>query len=144
MRMHPSIIEATRLTREGRLAEATALLRGMFARSAGSVPAAEPVVLRKEPVLLPGSVAPPGPQGERRRSGSFDTLIPAGPHDRLTYKLYVPAGASAGAPLLVMLHGCTQTPDDFAKGTRMNHLAAEFGFLVAYPQQPRSANASRC
>jgi poly(hydroxyalkanoate) depolymerase family esterase len=61
------------------------------------------------------------------------------------YKLYLPQGRSArGLPLLVMLHGCTQDPDDFAIGSRMNSLAEEFGFLVAYPSQPSSANPSSC
>jgi poly(hydroxyalkanoate) depolymerase family esterase len=63
------------------------------------------------------------------------------------YKIYTPASAansSALLPLLIMLHGCGQTPDDFAKGTRMNALAEEFRMLVVYPEQTREAHSNRC
>jgi poly(hydroxyalkanoate) depolymerase family esterase len=61
------------------------------------------------------------------------------------YKIYVPSHTDARKrPLIIMLHGCTQNPDDFAVGTGMNRLAEEHGFIVAYPEQPVSANQSAC
>jgi poly(hydroxyalkanoate) depolymerase family esterase len=61
------------------------------------------------------------------------------------YKLYVPTAYHGQAlPLVVMLHGCTQNPDDFAAGTRFNAIAEDKPCLVLYPAQAQSANGSKC
>ena len=62
-----------------------------------------------------------------------------------TYKLFIPSRSRGQQlPLVVMLHGCTQSPDDFAAGTRMNFLAEEQNCFVVYPEQPRGANQAKC
>src|ERR1039457_6046415 len=62
-----------------------------------------------------------------------------------TYKLYIPSAFHGQTlPLVVMLHGCNQNPDDFAIGTRMNIFAEESQCFVVYPAQARSANGSNC
>jgi poly(hydroxyalkanoate) depolymerase family esterase len=82
----------------------------------------------------------PVPDGARFEERTFSNDVGS-----RTYKVYVPSGYTGQPlPVVVMLHGCTQNPDDFAAGTRMNDLAEEQTFLVAYPRQPQSANIQKC
>lgn len=61
------------------------------------------------------------------------------------YKLYVPSGYDGRPlPMIVMLHGAQQDPDDFAAGTEMNAAAEAQGYIVVYPEQSESANPLRC
>ncbi|MDR7124762.1 PHB depolymerase family esterase [Pseudotabrizicola sp. 4114] len=87
------------------------------------------------------AAAPP----ELPTGAQFLTLSHAGPQGSRDYRLYVPARKVKGPmPLIVMLHGCTQSPEDFAAGTGMNALAEETGCLVAWPAQPQGANMQKC
>lgn len=62
-----------------------------------------------------------------------------------SFRAYIPASAVNGVTgVIVMLHGCTQTPEDFAKGTGMNALAELHRFVVVYPAQSRGDNAQSC
>ncbi|HJV60666.1 MAG TPA: PHB depolymerase family esterase [Albitalea sp.] len=114
--------------------------------------------------MVPDSPSPGGagaPLGERwrelwsrwRRALGGDQPRPPGRFSAGTfshragtraYKLFVPGGRATPRPLLVMLHGCRQDPDDFAAGTRMNELAQAQGWLVLYPGQSREANTLGC
>jgi poly(hydroxyalkanoate) depolymerase family esterase len=101
--------------------------------------------LRMRPIISPnppdGREPAPAPDlGERFLKRAY-----SGPAGSLDYRLYVPADHERRElSLALMLHGCTQNPEDFALGTRMNALAEEFGLIVAYPLQPRRANANGC
>jgi poly(hydroxyalkanoate) depolymerase family esterase len=84
-------------------------------------------------------------QPELPAGATFDTHVFANEAGSRNFKLYVPGRYKGEAlPLVVMLHGCNQSPDDFAGGTRMNERAEKQLFLAAYPAQPASSNPSKC
>ena len=200
-RLDPGMREASRLTRAGRLTEATALLQRMLQRrrnphrpfSTGSVPPTIDLLPETLEVTDPGPSLSTGQEfdtGARNRAeragraylpealrrlldriprtgfepglGGLADPSPADVPDvpeggqflvrsytnhvgTRAYKLYVPSCyRGQPLPLIVMLHGCTQSPDDFAAGTRMNLRAEECNCFVAYPAQAASANASKC
>jgi len=152
------MIEATRLTRAGRLTEAMAAIRRTLTGGAAAPSESEPRAERAEPQATAGIIDMVAPSREgggawtsppagvpRSGAGSFEERSYANAAGRRSYRLYIPSSYRGQAlPLLVMLHGCTQSPEDFAAGTRMNELAEEQGFFVAYPKQTRAANAQKC
>ncbi len=89
-----------------------------------------------------------GPHGGKGKWQNFvhnTAAVRASAVGRLAYSLYSPEGhALPGLPLVIMLHGCQQTSFDFAAGTGMNALADKKGFMLAYPQQAKRAQALRC
>lgn len=163
--------EATQLTRGGRLAEATQaiqrVLRGLppaqLRRPGTAIPAAarlpaaagdvrctaaaDPSTMVLNGCVVEVAAADASKESMHGRAGPGEFIAGTHSHATLTraYKLYVPPGAARRSlPLVLMLHGCTQDPDDFAAGTAMNERAREMGFFVLYPAQAASANASRC
>lgn len=158
---------ALRLTRQGRLKEALAVLQGKPANLTdpatekppqfGNAGVLQFVDSALKGVLGNGSKLEPGEllKGTFRpvadivsrpsKPSRFEAHSFANEAGSRKYKLFIPSGyRGEKLPLVVMLHGCTQSPDDFAAGTRMNDLAEEQEFLVAYPEQARSANVSKC
>ena len=128
LKLPADLIHATRLVRSGNLLEATSAIQRALR---GEHPAAHHASTRA------------------RHSEPAQDRMPA---DAFTnhagtrrYKTFLPSRhATQGLPLIVMLHGCKQNPEDFAAGTRMNRLAEELGFAVVYPAQSGKANVSAC
>ena len=186
-RLAIDMAEVSRLTREGQLDEAMALLRGVAdarPEKGATVARSRPLPVNGAEVAASARIAPalPATTFARTAAPAVDALrvslantlkprvrmpvaddaasrqpVPMPPGARFelrqftnavgsrSYKLYVPASyTGAAAPLVVMLHGCTQSPDDFARGTRMNELAEECGWLIAWPAQSKSANSTGC
>ena len=183
--MPNGMAEATRLTQQGRLEEATAAIqrslggasfptRGSGGTGDGPIDVTSRVVKKahqgpagsfgtlRRPDAAARGTQPPNPLTRgmagmpgTKAGGTSSPSVPAGARfvdgsytngaGTRSYKLYVPGGYTGQAvPLVVMLHGCTQDPDDFATGTRMNGLAEEHTFLVAYPAQSGNANMQNC
>jgi len=80
-----------------------------------------------------------------RQAGEWIAGAYANSAGERAYKLYVPTShTKQPPPLIVMLHGCNQTPDDFAAGTQMNALGEKHSCFVLYPAQSNTANHARC
>ena len=162
------LIKATRLTRQGRLTEAMAALKARSNNSAPfknagylaslsskrtsnprpeiSTPAAL-VTKSKHTFGLHELRMPPknGAAPMIPAGAKFEEAVFTNSAGSRAYWLYVPSRYNGQPlPLVVMLHGCTQSPLDFAAGTNMNVVAEDELFLVAYPAQPQSANPSKC
>ncbi len=98
-------------------------------------------------VLLGGSlVFPHFVHTAHASSGTFQQFTFNGSAGSRPYFVYTPVNyqTSEVVPMIVMLHGCTQDPTDFAAGTQMNALADQKQFIVVYPQQTSSDNSSKC
>lgn len=136
------------------------------ARPKKQVGRSRPAVKKATPKAAPRTVEPAVTARTARRTGSahgarapsarppgtwLRSFHSAGPSagrlvNHLAYALYLPVAPAAteGMPAVVMLHGCKQTAESFAAGTRMCRLAERSGFAVLFPEQAKTAHAHRC
>ncbi len=146
-----AMTQATATVRGGDPLAATRMIQAALAGNPGTTAAASPATGPAGPGLLPKvrrvydklrrKPQPEPTDKPRIRPGRHDT-----PQGSRAYRLFVPTipPADGRGGLVVMLHGCTQTPESFATGTRMNALAGALGLHVLWPEQPRNANRMRC
>lgn len=148
--------QATQLTQAGRLSEATAAIQSALKGAVNHKTKPYKVVADEDlpanpalsGIILDGCVIEVKKERNESKNENKDAFT-SGSHTHATltrgYKLFVPT-QSTGQPqaLVVMLHGCTQNPDDFAVGTGMNERARDQGFCVLYPEQSQDANPQRC
>lgn len=136
-----AMLKAARMVNKGRpLSAALVMQRALApAKISGRKPKLKAKATKaKSSLPKPDASARPLP-------GTFVDGVFTNKNGTLNYKLYTPIGSPRRRlPLVVMLHGCTQSASDFATGTGMNALADEMGFAVLYPEQSSSANMARC
>lgn len=150
------MLSAMELTKSGKLMEATAYIQNMLKDyrpgnahydidvEARILPAPEHVVKAVRPARLP-EVTDLSTSSPKRLAGRFETKNFTCLLGQRVYKLFTPSlYVGQPLPLVVMLHGCSQSADDFAIGTKMNVIAEEMGFFVAYPVQATTANTMGC
>lgn len=94
-----------------------------------------------EPAPPPAPAAAPAPAEGRWENGTYES-----DGGLRYYRLYLPRGHDSGRErmLVVLLHGCTQDPNDLARGSRIAAHADEHDFVALLPEQPASANAHKC
>ncbi len=148
------LLATAKLLKAGRLGEATEQIQRTLGSAGGELPQPLRDLVQQAKTgirsLSEGFGAPtvepaPAADSPTAAGGQFLSLTFGNAAGSRPYKLYVPSGYHGQkVPLVVMLHGCSQSPDDFAAGTRMNHAAEAHTMLVAYPGQTSGANMHRC
>jgi len=82
----------------------------------------------------------------RRGAGRWVRSTYGGPGGSRAYDVYLPAGhrRAVRVPLVLLLHGCNQTAEEFVAATRFPALADRHGFVLVAPRQTRSHHPGGC